>query len=112
MRFLVLIVLLAVAPFALAAPADDYAAIHNDWQQDGRITPCYWTQTQLQNAREIANDNPDDSYNGFPERVDEEITRWRSGGCTARPRIVGVRVKQESVLITNRGATPAKLGGL
>src|SRR5688572_9690980 len=112
MRFLVLIVLLVVAPFALAAPADDYATIHNDWEQDGRITPCHWTQVQLQNAREIANDNPDDSYNGFPERVDEEIARWRSGGCVPRARIVGVRAKRERVLISNTGGTPATVGGM
>ena len=112
MPFLLLVLLLALAPLAFAAPADDYAAVHNDWEQDGQITPCRWSQGQLENARAIANDNPDDSYNGFPERVDEEIARWRSGGCDPRARIVGVRAKRERVLITNTGGTAAKVGGM
>ena len=112
MPLVVLLLVLALAPLAGAAPADDYAAIHHDWEKDGQITPCYWTEAQLQNAREIANDNPDDTYNGFPEKVDVEIARWRNGGCAPRPRIVGVKAKRERVLIANRGGTPAKVGGM
>ena len=112
MPILVVFLVLALAPLALADPAEDYAAVHHDWEKDGQITPCYWTQAQLENAREIANDNPDDTYNGFPERVDEEIARWRNGGCAPRPKIVGVKAKRERVLIRNVGATPARVGGL
>ena len=112
MPVLTLLLVLVLAPLAFADPADDYAAVHHDWEKDGQITPCYWTEAQLQNAREIANDNPDDAYNGFPERVDEEIARWRRGGCAPRPQIVGVRAKRERVLITNRGGTPANVRGM
>jgi hypothetical protein len=112
MPVLMLLLVVALAPVAFADPAEDYTAVHHDWEKDGQITPCYWTQAQLENAREIANDNPDDTYNGFPERVDEEIARWRSGGCAARPRIVGVKAKRERVLIRNVGGVPAEVGGL
>ena len=112
MPLLLVALVLVLAPTALADPADDYTAVHHDWEKDGQITPCYWTQAQLENARQIADENPDDSYNGFPEKVDVEIERWRSGGCAPRPRIAGVRAKRERVLITNSGATPVKVGGM
>jgi hypothetical protein len=112
MPLLLVALVLVLAPIALADPAGDYTAVHHDWEKDGQITPCYWTQAQLENAREIADDNPDDSYNGFPEKVDVEIERWRAGKCAPRARIAGVRAKRERVLITNSGATPVKVGGL
>jgi hypothetical protein len=112
MPLLVLLTVLLLAPLALADPVDDYRAVHHDWEKDGVITPCYWTQTQLENARTIADDNPDDTYNGFPDRVDEEIARWKRGGCKPRPRIVGVNATRERVRITNEGGSPAPVGGM
>lgn len=112
MRLLVLALFLALAPSAFADPAADYTAVHRDWEKDGEIKRCHWTQAQLENARAIADENPDDTYNGFPEKVDVEIARWRDGGCRPRPRITGVRAGRERVLIANRGGTPAKVGGM
>ena len=109
---LVMLALFLLAPLAAADPVDDYRAVHHDWEKDGVITPCYWTQKQLENAREIADSNPDDTYNGFPDRVDEEIARWRRGDCDSRARIVGVSAQRERVRIANRGTRPVKVGGL
>jgi hypothetical protein len=112
MPLLVLLIVLVAAPVAFADPADDYRAVHRDWEEGGTVTPCRWSVGQLENAREIADGNPDDTYNGFPERVDEEIARWRSGGCEPRPRIAGVAAKRERVRIVNRGGRAAKVGGM
>ena len=113
MPLLVIVVaVLALAPLALADPADDYRAVHRDWEDDGQITPCRWTQKQLENARSVADDNPDDTYNGFPDRVDDEIRRWRRGDCDPRPRIVKVKPKIDRVTIANRSPKTVKLGGL
>ena len=112
MPLVAVLALLLLAPLAFADAVDDYRAVHNDWEGDGRITPCKWTVKQLQNARNIADDNPDDTYNGFPDRVDEEIARWRRGDCGARPQIVGVRAKRDRVRIANKGGEPASVGGM
>jgi hypothetical protein len=109
---LAVLLLLLVVPLAGADPADDYRAIHRDWEQDGQITPCYWTLAQLENAREIANDNPDDSYNGFPDEVDVEIARWRRGECDSRARIASVKPKRERVRIANEGPRAVEVGGM
>ena len=112
MPLVALLALLLLAQPAAADPADDYRAVHHDWEKDGQITRCYWTPEQLENARRIADDNPDDTYNGFPDRVDEEIARWRRGDCDARVRIAGVRAKRERVRITNTGGQSAPVGGM
>jgi hypothetical protein len=112
MPLLVILLLLVLAPLAAAGPADDYRAVRADWRDDGQITPCRWTEKQLKNAREIADDNPDDTYNGFPDRVDAEIRRWRRGDCVSRPQIAGVKPKLDRVRITNRGPRTVTVGGM
>jgi hypothetical protein len=112
MPLIAVLALLLFAPLAFAGPVDDYRNVHRDWEPDGRITPCKWTQKQLQNAREIADDNPDDTYNGFPERVDEEIRRWRRGDCAPRARILGVKPKLDRVRIGNRSPKTVSVAGL
>lgn len=112
MPLLVVLVLLLAAPAAVADSTDDYRAVHQDWEKDGRITPCRWSVSQLENARAVADENPDDTYNGFPDEVDVEIARWGRGDCAPRPRIVGVAAKRERVRIANRGGRPAKVGGM
>lgn len=101
---------LLVAPLATADPVDDYRAVRHDWEKDGQIAPCYWTLEQLENARGVASDNPDDIYNGFVDRIDAEIARWRRGDCEGRARIVGVSPKRERVRIANTGAREVAVG--
>lgn len=112
MALVLLLVFAFLAPLASAEPADDYRAVHADWEADGQITPCRWTVPQLENARAIADENPDDTYNGFPDRVDAELARWRRGECDPRPQIAGVQPARERVRIVNRGGSPAEIGGM
>ena len=107
-----LLVFALLAPLASADPSDDYRAVHADWEDDAQITPCRWTVPQLENARAIADENPDDTYNGFPDRVDAKIVRWRRGDCDPRPRIAAVQAVRERVRIANRGGTTARIGGM
>jgi hypothetical protein len=111
MPLLAILALLLFAPLAFADAVDDYRAIHNDWERDGKITRCFWTLNQLKHARDVADDNPDDTYNGFPDRVDAEIARWKRGDCTPRPQIAGVR-PTDRVRVVNRFPRTVKLGGL
>lgn len=112
MPLLAIIALLLFAPVAFADSVDDYRAVHNDWERDGKITPCKWTVAQLKNAREIADDNPDDTYNSFPDRVDDEIARWRRGECAAHAQIAGVKPKTGRVRLVNRFSSTVNVGGM
>jgi hypothetical protein len=75
--------LLIAAPGAVAGPSEDYAFVRQDYlaNQGRTITPCRFTIIQLQNARLVASQNPEDSYNGFPEAIDREIARRNRGLC-------------------------------
>jgi hypothetical protein len=75
---------LALPSPAAAGPAEDYQAVRADWQRDGSITPCRFSEEELANARAIADANPDDQYTGFPDAIDRELARRRSGGCEGR----------------------------
>lgn len=75
---------LALAPAAVAGPTEDYQAVRADWQRDGNITPCRFSEEQLANARAIADANPDDQYTAFPAEIDRELARVRSGACRGR----------------------------
>ena len=110
MPLILLAILLALAAPAGASSTSDYRAVHEDWQQDGKITPCYWTVEQLKHARDVADGNPDDTYNGFPDRVDAEIKRYKRGDCGAR--IIAVKPKRERVRLANRLSTTAHVGGM
>lgn len=112
MPLLILIALLMAMP-AAADPETDYRSIHHDWQKDGQITRCYWTLEQLENARRISDENPDDSYNDFPDQVDAEIARRRRGECDPPPdlRIGSVKPRRERVVLLNRSGKPVSLDG-
>jgi hypothetical protein len=75
---------LAVAvPAVQAGPSEDYTAVRQDFQarKDGSVTPCRFSLIQLQSAKSISSQNPEDAYNGFPEAVDREIARVNQGLC-------------------------------
>jgi hypothetical protein len=79
--------LIAAVPGAQAGPSDDYTAVRQDYlaNQGSQVTPCRFALTTLQNARSVASQNPEDSYNGFPEAVDREIARIGRGACVVGP---------------------------
>ena len=125
-----LVVLLACAPAASAAPADDYRAVAADFQGDGDVTACRFTRSQLVNAAGVAGSVQDfDSYApGFRAEVAREIARHDSGGCSGvttapgserarsplrRVRITRIQPKgrrAESVTIRNSGSGTLNLG--
>ena len=125
---MVLLASLAVAAAAIAGPDEDYAAIRADWQRDDVITPCRFSEQQLENARRIAESNPDDQYTDFPSQIDRELARIRAGRCEGRtPDVVRERsplarlqirsvrpsggAARESVRIRNRGRSTVRLDG-
>jgi hypothetical protein len=78
---LVLLGVFVAAP-ALASPQSDFNAVYGDWKKDSVITPCAWSQSQLQNAYNVARSNPDFQYEtGFVNDTQREINRWKTGGC-------------------------------
>jgi hypothetical protein len=109
---------LALAPGAAAGPAEDYNAVARDYQDDGDITACRFTQTQLGNVRSQIPPDVDAYAPGFRSEINKEINRWQSGGCpggggaskTLDVRIVKVRSKgKESVTIKNVGNVKVNL---
>lgn len=116
------------APAAFAGQADDFEMVRADWQRDGTITPCRFSEEELRNAKAVAEGNPDLAYTSFPSEVDRELTRRGSRACAgrtpdsvrrtsplARVRIVAVsgrgRASRESLRITNGGRRTVSLGG-
>jgi hypothetical protein len=108
-RFLTLVLIataVATAAPAGASPQSDFDAVYGDWKSDLVITPCRWTQAQLQNAYNIANSNPDFQYETrFSGAVQAEIGRWRKGGCAG---VAPFSVRQASPLF---GARIVKVSG-
>ena len=71
---------LTIALPALANPQSDFNAVYGDWKADHVVTPCAWTQVQLQNAYNVATQSPDFQYStDFTDNVHREIQRWKSG---------------------------------
>lgn len=64
------------------AVADDFSEVHADYEPDGQVTPCRFSKTQLQSAKQQAQSYPDGTYTGFIAELDQEIARWDSGGCS------------------------------
>lgn len=123
-----LVTALALAPPAVAGPTQDYQAVRADWQRDGNITPCRFSEEQLANARAIADANPDDQYTEFPAEIDRELARVRSGACRGRTPdaerdaspLAGLRIvrvgprgdaSRELVRIRNTGRRTISLNG-
>ncbi len=72
---------LAAVP-ALASPQTDFNNVYGDWKPDLVITPCRWSQAELESAYSVANGNPDFQYETeFVDDTRAEINRWKSGGC-------------------------------
>jgi hypothetical protein len=88
MRRCLLVLATAIAAAAAALPASaspqsDFNAVYADWKKDLKITPCQWSQAQLQNTYDIARSNPDFQYETkFVDDTQREINRWKSGGCS------------------------------
>jgi hypothetical protein len=103
-----------------ATAAADLAAITKDYTRDQRITPCRFTQHQLEGARKQISEDVATYGRGIGVAIAREIKRWKDHGCTgrrgaARLRIVAVAASGganvESVTIRNVGSRAVDLRG-
>lgn len=113
---------LAVGVLAAAALAGAYEEVYDDFDLDGRLTPCYFSVAALEEAlAEIPTDT--DQYNpDFRDEVTAERNLVRAGRCgtadgaAARLRIAGLRARgvsprREWVSVTNAGDAKVRLRG-
>ena len=122
--------LLIPSSTALAAPADDFRAVFEDWRPDGQITQCRFTRAQLANAAAVSGGFDANYYApGFRDELAREIARQDAGACTGvvpgspaarrqsalrRLRIGTIRPRgglKESVIIRNSGPGSVSLRG-
>jgi len=119
-----LVVGVVVAPGAGASPASDFAAIVTDFRGDQKITPCLFSQAQLESARTQVGPDANAYAPGLSAAIGREIQRWKDGGCTAKRvatakgadvRIVKVKAKgaarTESVTLRNYSSKAVNLKG-
>jgi hypothetical protein len=113
-----------LAPAAAGSPSADLSAIGRDYSTGRDITPCRFTQAQLEGARGLVNGDVETYAAGLGAAIDGEIKRWKDGGCTPRKiaaaagskvRIVSVQPKggarKESVTIKNFSSKTVNLRG-
>jgi hypothetical protein len=110
-----------LAPSAAGSPAADLASVAQDYARHGKITPCRFTQGQLESARgQIVGDVETYGRDIRPAIV-REIKRWKDGGCKRKAagagklKIVSVKAgggpDEESVTIKNVGRKAVNLRG-
>jgi hypothetical protein len=113
-----------VVPGVGASPAADFNAIVKDFTSGRDITPCLFTQAQLEAARAQLGPDANAYAPGLADEINVEIKRWRDGGCTAKRvatargadvRIVKVSfkggVRKESVTLRNYSSSTVSLKG-
>lgn len=119
-----LLVAVVVAPGVGASPASDFSAIVKDFTSGNNITPCLFTQAQLESARAQLGPDANAYAPGLGVAISREIKRWRDGDCSAKRvaaakgadvRIVKVTAKggatKESVTLRNYGSKTVSLKG-
>jgi Lamin Tail Domain len=119
-----LLVGVVAAPGVLASPASDFDAVIKDYTRDQKVTPCLFTQAQLEAARTQLGPDVNAYAPGLSTAISREIKRWKDGDCTAKKvaaargadvRIVKVKskggVKSESVTLRNYSGKSVNLRG-
>jgi hypothetical protein len=113
-----------VVPGVGASPAADLDAMVKDFTRDGSITPCLFTQAQLEAARTQLGPDANAYTPGLGVAINREIKRWKDGDCS-RKRIAAVKgadvritkvaskggVRSESVTLRNYGSKTVSLKG-
>jgi hypothetical protein len=110
-----------LAPGAAGGSATaDLAAITRDYTRDQRITPCRFTQHQLEGARSQISGDIATYGRGIDVAIGREIKRWKDRGCAGRRRAARLRIvkvaargdaRAESVTIKNIGSKTVNLRG-
>jgi hypothetical protein len=110
-----------LAPAAAGSPEADLASVGNDYARDEKVTPCRFTQAQLESARGQITEDVETYAKGLRAAIVREIKRWKDGACKGKRggagnlRIVGVQARggaqTESVTIKNAGKKAVDLRG-
>jgi ribosomal protein L16/L10AE len=117
----VLVAAAVLAPGAVGSPEADLASVSNDYARDDKVTPCRFTQAQLESARSQITEDVETYAKGLRPAITREIKRWKDGGCKGKRagagklRIVVIKAKggpdAESVTIKNAGKKAVDLRG-
>ena len=110
-----------LAPSAAASPAGDLQSVLRDYSRDEKLTPCRFTQGQLESARSQISEDIETYAKGVRGAIVREVKRWKNGGCKGRGaaasklRIVRIDAaggpRKESVTIRNVGRKAISLRG-
>lgn len=110
-----------LAPSAAASPAGDLKSVLRDYARDEKITPCRFTQGQLESSRTQISEDVEIYAKGIRRALAREIKRWKDGACKGKGaratklRIVAIKATggpgQESVTIKNTGRKSINLRG-
>ena len=110
-----------LAPTAAGSPAGDLRSVLRDYSRDEKITPCRFTQGQLESARGQISEDIEIYAKGVRGAIRREVKRWKNGGCKGRGaaanklRIVAIDAaggpRKESVTIRNTGRRTVRLRG-
>ncbi|CAN5183410.1 hypothetical protein BH20ACT16_BH20ACT16_06080 [soil metagenome] len=106
---------------AAASPAGDLKSVLQDYSRDEKVTPCRFTQGQLESARSQISEDIETYAKGVRAAIVRETKRWKDGGCkgkgaaASKLRIVTVKAKggarDEYVTIRNTGKKAVSLKG-
>ena len=113
-----------VVPGVGASPASDFNAIVKDYTSGNNITPCLFSQAQLESARAQLGPDANAYTPGLSVAINREVKRWKDGDCSRKRvaaakgsdvRIVKVTskggVRKESVTLRNYGSKTISLKG-
>lgn len=110
-----------LAPSAIGSPQGDLDSILRDYSRHDKITPCRFTQGQLESARALISDDLETYAAGIRPAIARAVKRWKDGGCKGRGasanrlRIVAIKASggpgKESVTIKNTGRKTVNLRG-
>ncbi len=109
-----------VVPSAAGSAADDLQAVLKDFEADNKITPCLFTKKQLGNAKSQIPSDFNVYAPEFKVELNNEISRWKSGGCGGATSKKGVQIvkakgkgsaRKEYVTLKNAGSKAVNLKG-
>jgi len=79
-----------VVPGVGASPQSDFNAVIKDYTSDRNVTPCLFSQAQLESARSQLGVDANAYSPGLGAAISREIKRFKDGGCTAK-RVAAAR---------------------
>jgi hypothetical protein len=100
----VLLAAAVLAPTAAGSPAGDLKSVLQDYSRDEKVTPCRFTQGQLESARSQISEDIEAYAKGVRAALVREIKRWKDGGCKGK----GAAANKLRIVTIKAGGGPAK----